>query len=103
MDLSLLIMYTAKRRAACRMEVFETPGAFGKGWRGDKEAESEFPTATCDADLKHAFPCESLGSRLFRTFKARRRACRVGVLGTFEASQDAKEEGQGGQKLGLVP
>ena len=48
-------MYKDKR-CACRMGVLETPEAFGKGWSVDKEAESEFPPATCDSDLNHLNP-----------------------------------------------
>ena len=36
--------------------MLETPGAFGKSRRGDKEAESELPPPTCDSDLKHVSP-----------------------------------------------
>lgn len=32
-------------------------GLWGKGQAQNRQIESEFPSATCDLDLKHAFPC----------------------------------------------
>ncbi len=87
------------RQSACRLGELETPGTLREGWDRDEEDDSEFPSAICDSDLKHAAPCYQPGSvesRVLRMCKTRRRACRVGVLETFGASQDAKEEGQGG-------
>jgi len=52
----LLKMYKARRRA-CRMRLLQTLGPFGKERSSDKEAESKFPSATYDTDLKHTSPC----------------------------------------------
>jgi len=49
-------------RAACWDEMLETPGAFEKGSRSDKEAENELPSATCDSDLKHVSPYYQQGA-----------------------------------------
>jgi len=36
--------------------VLETPEAFGEGRTSDKEARIDFPSITCDSDLKQVSP-----------------------------------------------
>jgi len=56
-SLSLVLLRTYKaRQAAYQVEVLETPRVFGKDWRSDKEARSEFSLLyTTQTSTTHLF------------------------------------------------
>jgi len=71
-----------------RLMVRGTAGAFKKKRRSDKEGENEFPPITRTPRHSSAISILStlsLGHRLLRMYKARRRACRMRLLGTPRA------------------
>jgi len=61
LGLKLFKMYRARRRA-CRIRLLRTPKTFGEGRSSDKEAQIEFPSITCDSDLKHVSPYYQQGA-----------------------------------------